>query len=90
MTTEQIRQEIREQWGEQVLTACDNTYPLKMTADDFLECCTACGGDWVGMLLSGIQNLYPEVYEAIPKQLGDYAWQCANDVLILLGIDMES
>ena len=34
----------------------------KMTVRLFLDHCTACGGDWVNMLLSGIEECYPDDY----------------------------
>lgn len=34
----------------------------KMSVRDFLNHCTACGGDWVSMLLSGIKECYPDDY----------------------------
>ena len=33
-----------------------------MTLKEFLNHCTACGGDWVSMLLSGIEECYPNEY----------------------------
>lgn len=33
-----------------------------MTLKEFLSHCTACGGDWVSMLLSGIEECYPDDY----------------------------
>ena len=33
-----------------------------MTMRVFLDHCTACGGDWVSMLLSGIKECYPDDY----------------------------
>ena len=34
----------------------------KMSVRLFLDHCTACGGDWVSMLLSGIKECYPDDY----------------------------
>ena len=34
----------------------------KMSMRVFLDHCTACGGDWVSMLLSGIKECYPDDY----------------------------
>ena len=33
-----------------------------MTLKEFLSHCTACGGDWVSMLLSGVKECYPNEY----------------------------
>ena len=34
----------------------------KMNVRLFLDHCTACGGDWVSMLLSGVEECYPDDY----------------------------
>lgn len=80
---------IWEDAGKQVLEAIDRQNTRAMTCDDFLLHCTACGGNWGGMLLSGVKALYPEVYEAIPNNMGKYAWQGICTVIELLNVDME-
>ena len=40
----------------------------KMTVRLFLDHCTACGGDWVSMLLSGIEECYPDDYIRLKAQ----------------------
>lgn len=42
------------------------TNSKEMSLDDFLSNCSACGGDWVSMLFTGMKRVYPEVWEAIP------------------------
>lgn len=42
-------------------------YRKKISLDDFLSKCSACGGNWVAMLFSGMKRVYPEVYEVIPE-----------------------
>lgn len=42
-------------------------YRKEISLDDFLSKCSACGGDWVAMLFSGMKRVYPEVYEIIPE-----------------------
>lgn len=82
---------IIEHWGEQgkaVIEACKNVNPEPMTCKDFLSHCTACGGNWGGMLLSGINELYPAVYDAIPDDMGHQAFACISSTLILLNVDM--
>lgn len=73
-------------WGNNVLEAIDNQHTIPMTIDDFLKHCTACGGDWGRMLLTGIYKLYPEVYNAIPENMGRFAWAGICDTLTLLNI----
>ena len=36
-----------------------------MTMKEFVNNCTACGGNWVAMLLSGIKRVFPEHYESV-------------------------
>ena len=83
---------IVEQWGEdgeKVVTACYYSRKEAMSNKDFLSNCTACGGNWGGMLLSGIKRLFPNVWDAIPNDMGDYAWPCLCYTLMLCGIDTK-
>ena len=45
-----------EHWGDAVLTAIDAEPALQMSFDEFLGHCTAHGGNWGGMLLSGLKK----------------------------------
>ena len=77
---------IVDKWGsqgKQVVDICERINAPVMTADEFLNHCFACGGNWVGMLLTGIKALYPEVYDAIPGKMGRYAWDCLCETLVL-------
>ena len=40
-----------------------------MTKKEFLNNCTACGGNWVAMLLSGIERVFPENYESVVAEV---------------------
>lgn len=73
--------------GEKVLEECAKITPFNDGSKAFLEHCIACGGNWGGMLLSGIRKLYPEVWDAIPEDLGVYAFSNICSVLILCGVD---
>lgn len=75
--------------GIKVLAVIDQQDTVPMTMDDFLTHCTACGGDWGAMLLTGIKALYPAVYDAIPDNMGHFAWRCICDTLELLQIKGE-
>ncbi len=57
-----------------------------MKLDEFKTHCTCCGGDWGGMLLTGIKDLYPEVWDAIPDDMGNRAFHCILYTMQLLGI----
>ena len=39
------------------------------------------------MLLTGIRELWPAVYDAIPDDMGCFAFECIADILILCGVD---
>lgn len=39
----------------------------KMPFNEFLKYCHTCGGDWTGMLLSGIREINPEYFDKIPN-----------------------
>ena len=41
---------------------------VKMTMGDFLNQCTACGGNWGGMLLTGIKKVFPDSYDEVEKE----------------------
>ena len=85
--------ELIEQWGDHgahVIAACDNQKPFNGTFTEFMNECTACGGNWGGMLLSGIKRLFPEVYDAIPDNIGKNAFFTIGDALILCGVDTTS
>lgn len=73
-------------WGNSVLEAIDRQTTSPMTMSQFLDHCTACGGNWGGMILTGLQELYPEVYDAIPDKMGMFAWRGICDTITLLGV----
>ena len=80
---------LREYWGksgEQVIDTCKACTTTPMTFDEFLSDCTACGGNWGGMLLTGIKALYPAVWDAIPDDMGHFAWSCLTATLELLDV----
>lgn len=76
-----------EENGKKIIALCATIEPFNRPFEDFLKVCTPCGGNWGGMLLTGIQEKYPEVWEAIPDDMGCFAWSCLCSVLILFGVD---
>ena len=40
-----------------------------MSMKEFLSNCTACGGNWVAMLLSGIKVVFPNDYETVVAEV---------------------
>ena len=84
------RELIKSEWGENILAIIDNQDKVNMTMKDFVsKHCTQCGGNWGGMLLTGINNLWPKVYDAIPNDMGIFAFSCICSVCELLGIINE-
>lgn len=47
-----------------------------MTFDEFLGHCTACGGNWTAMLMTGIKEVAPQVYEKLPDRDFDFNELC--------------
>lgn len=43
----------------------DNIGKVKISMGDFLKQCTACGGNWGAMLLSGIERVFPDSYSNV-------------------------
>lgn len=81
---------IVEAWGEngkRVIEACLHATPFNGSFDKFLSHCTCCGGNWGGMLLSGINAVASEVWDAIPEELGFNAFGAICAVLVLIGVD---
>lgn len=81
-----------EIWGEggmKVIEATFEVNPFNKGIKEFLSHCTCCGGNWGGMLLSGLHELYPTVWEAIPENMGPFAWSGICSTLILCGIDTK-
>ena len=82
---------LAEHWheqGELVAKLCKETNSVPMSFSDFLSHCTACGGDWGAMLLSGVKALYPRIWDAIPNDMGCFAWSCIMSTLRLLNVSM--
>ena len=80
---------VANQWGIDVLAVIEEQDTTPMTQPEFLNHCTACGGNWGGMLLTGIKALYPAVYNAIPDNMGHFAFRCICETLELLQIKGE-
>lgn len=94
MITEQMvkeaKKDILTHWGykgKNVIEECAKVTPFNDGIKAFLNHCQACGGDWGGMFLVGIRNLYPSVWDAIPDDMGSKAFLCICSTLILCGVD---
>lgn len=76
-----------ERWGVEVAHAAFMANKTPMSMPEFLNNCVCCGGNWGGMLLSGIGKLYPDVWNAIPDDMGVDAFFTICYTLQLLGVD---
>lgn len=88
-----MQERLHEIWNKSaksVLETIDNQGVKPMTVDEFLSHCVFCGRNKNGTILSGIQNLYPEVYNAIPNHMGTNAFEALCIILQLLDIKFES
>ena len=76
-------------WGESgndIINAAFNDH-LKITFSDFMCECSGCNGNWVDIIISGIDKAYPEVYSALPVNLGPDSLEILTKVLILCGVE---
>ena len=86
---EEIRAHLLNAWGDaakNLIDYCDE-FDLNfngLTMDEFLEHCTACGGNWGGMLLTGIKDLDHVVYDLIPERLGIDGMDAFQNICLLL------
>lgn len=47
-----------------------------MRFDDFMKKCTACGGAWTSMLMSGVKEVAPDVWDAMPDRSYSFDEMC--------------
>lgn len=82
---------LKRYWSDEdvakVCAECEKVTPFNGTSRQFLAHCIACGGDWGQMILSGIRELFPNVYEAIPENMGLNPFACLCIVIGLCGVD---
>lgn len=89
---EEAKDTLIEKWNNNGISVIEAAKKEKqnMTFDEFLTHCTLCGGNWGGMLLTGIKKLFPRVYDAIPDPMannGNTAFALLIHTLILCGIE---
>lgn len=84
---DQAKADVSSRWGEDFVKFCGQYEPLNMNCKEFLGHCIACGGNWGGMLLSGIKQLRPEVWDKIPENMGHDAIIPILSTLTLIGVD---
>jgi len=80
---------IRERWGDAVAEEIIKAKCKPMSFNDYLSNhCIACGGDWGKLLLSGVHELYPEVWNAIPDDMGINCFSTITLLLNCLGVEL--
>lgn len=77
---------VTNKWGYDFIEVVCKATPINMPMEQFLSHCVMCGGNWNGMLLSGIKHFCPDVYEAIPENMGACSFATLSYVLELLGV----
>lgn len=80
-----------DEWGADGVKVIQATKKVKKfdgTFNEFLDDCTACGGNFTAMYLTGLEKLYPSVVEVIPDYLGKDVFSCICAVMVLCGIDI--
>ena len=81
-------------WKEDGLKVVDECAEFSATHDEmemseFLTHCTACGGNWGGMFLTGIKALAPAVWGAIPDDMGVFSFLGISMTMNLMGVHTE-
>ena len=82
--------ETAEEFTEMIIDYFDDYDPPEFNTtqlfDEFLDHCTAHGGNWEGMLLSGLKKLRPKVWNAIPDKMGPFSWILICGTIKLCGV----
>lgn len=55
-----------------------------MTQKEFIDHCTTCGGNWTALLMTGLKDLFPLTFAALPDT--DYGFEDICDLIAELGV----
>ena len=84
---------IVKQWGESgrrvVLETRKASDYFGITLTEFIDHCTTCGNT-VETFLSGIHELWPNVWHEIPYNMGRFPFRCLCHILTLCGVDTSN
>ena len=58
-----------------------------MTGKEFLDHCTAQGGNWTGMIMSGIRECFPEYWDALEDR--SYSFEEVVDMTRECGVNWD-
>lgn len=84
-----IVNDVLVEWGESgkdIVNAAFKEHS-KITFSEFMCACKGCDGDWVAIILSGMERIYPEVYSTLPTIFGQEALDGLTKILILCGVE---
>lgn len=56
-----------------------------MTGTEFLNNCTACGGNWSAMIMSGIKKCFPEYYDRMEDK--SYSFDELYSITVECGVN---
>ena len=73
--------------GLALVKVCKALNPPAMSRREFISHCTACGGNWCGMYLTGIIELYPLIWDLIPSDMGIFSFAAICELMNLLNIE---
>lgn len=89
MNIADVVNDVLVQWGESgkdIINAAFKEHE-KLSFGGFMSECEGCDGDWVKIILSGMERIYPEVYSTLPPIFGEEALDGLTKILILCGVE---
>lgn len=87
-----IKDALVNDWGDngiEIINYIATIPTFEGTFDDFLKLCIPCGGNWGGMLLTGIKAYNRKLWDLIPEDMGTDAFIDICYILRLLGIEFN-
>lgn len=58
-----------------------------MTGTEFMNNCSACGGNWAAMLMSGVKKAFPEYWENLKDK--EYSFDDIYAMTVECGVDWD-
>lgn len=77
---------LSKEWGENIVAAILRAHKYDITQKQFVKFCDINHPDNALAILSGIEAIWPDVYNAIPACMGAHAFENLCLVLELLGV----
>ena len=84
-------EKIGSDWGDDFIKILQQTEPLNMPFNKFLEECATYDGNWADMIMFGIESFRPELYKVILCYMGNpkWWWLTLRNILFYLGVYNE-